>query len=167
MFEHHVRTALFVTAGLTGISGSATTYSTGATAIQFCINNKFATAKSQVSGGTTPVVGAISAAAITLTASHARVIVWCLNIDGTVSCHEGPIVSLDGIAGSDDYQDGRLPAFPAIDYRTYAPFAYHLMKAKTTTVGTFTFGTDNWNTTGMDHTVVNVPGLLPDRPQSA
>ena len=167
MFLQGARTASFVTAGLTGISGAATTYSTGAVSIQFCINSKFATAKAQVSGGATPTTGAISAAAITLTASKARAIVWCLDIDGAVTVHEGPIVSLDGIAGSDAYQDGRLPAFPAINYKTYCPIAYHLMKAKTTLSGTFTFGTNNWNTTGMDHTIVNVPGILPDRPQSA
>jgi hypothetical protein len=150
---------LAVKAGLTGISGAATTYSTSATTLQYSVAGKAAT-KAQVSGGATPTTDAVTAAAITLVANQGRVVVWGLNAAGTVQCIAGPVETLDSSGAFIN-----APQFPALP-DTFAAFAYHLMKAGSSTVGTFTFGTSNWNATGMTHTVVDVL-VLPDRPQTS
>lgn len=150
-----------VKAGLTGISGAATTYSTG-TALYCAIRGKAYTLAT-VSGGATPTTGAVSAAAITLTASQARHVVWALNTSSAVVVIEGPVVSLDA---NNAYVDGQPPAFPDVDLSLYAPFAYTLHKASSSLSGTFTFGSSNWNTAGMTHTVVDVLAM-PDRPQTS
>lgn len=149
-----------VKAGLTGISGAATTYSTGAAALMFAIRGKAFT-KAQASGAATPTTGGISAAAITLTAGFGRAVVWAVNAAGTVFCFEGPSVALDNTNAFAD----QSPPFPVIDLETYAPFAYTLHKAGSTTVGTWTFGSSNWNATGMVHVVVDMLSF-PDRPQA-
>jgi hypothetical protein len=151
-----------VKTGLTGISGAATTYSTGSTSLQYAVRGKAAT-KAQVSGGTTPTTDAVTGAAITLTANQARAVVWMLNSAGTVFVQAGPVVDLDS-AGN--YIGGKPPAMPWVDLATYCPIAYTLHKASSSLSGTFTFGSSNWNTTGMTHTVVDLL-TLPDRPQTS
>ncbi len=148
-------------AGLTGISGAATTYSTAAAGFSYAVRGKAAT-KAQVSGGATPTTDAYTGAAITLTANKARSVVWMVNAAGTVRVAAGPIVDLDS-GGA--YMDA--PVFPNIDENIDCPFAYTLHKAGSTTVGTWTFGSSNWNATGLTHTVVDVIFGLPDRPQTS
>lgn len=148
-----------VKTGLTGISGAATTYTTSATALSYCIRGKAYT-KAQVSGGATPVVGGISGLAITLVANFGRAVLWAINAAGTVFVFEGPTVALDG---SGNFVD--TPQFPVIDLETYCPIAYTLHKAGATTVGTWTFGSSNWNATGMVHVVQDLLSM-PDRPQA-
>lgn len=153
--------ANFVKAGLTGISGAATTFSTGATTLQYMLNGK-SFSKAQVSGGTTPTTDAVTAAAITLVANQGRAVVWGFDSAGTIKVVAGPVVSLDS---SGSFIDGQAPVFgPVPD--TICPIAYTLHKAGSTTVGTWTFGSSNWNSTGLTHTVVDV-SVLPDRPQTS
>jgi hypothetical protein len=148
-----------VKAGLTGISGAVTTHSTGATAVQYAIGGK-AYSKAQISGGTTPTTDAVTGSAITLTANKARAVVWAFDSGGNVKVVAGPIVDLDSAGGY-----VLAPEFPSIP-DSLTPFAYTLHKAGSTLSGTFTFGTSNWNTTGMTHTVVDVL-MLPTRPQTS
>lgn len=144
-------------AGLTGISGGATTYSTGSAGFDFAIDGKVYS-KTQVSGGTTPVVDGTTGNAINLTANYGTVVVWGINSGGTVSVYQGDEESLDS-AGNFIV----APEFPQLP-STVAPFAYSIHKGGSTLSGTFTFGSSNWNTAGMTHTVVNVVEL-PSRPQ--
>lgn len=144
-------------AGLTGISGAATTFSTGAAGFDFAIDGK-AYSKAQVSGGTTPTADGTTAAAINLTANYGTVVVWGINAAGTVSVYQGSEEALDS---SGDFIVA--PSFPNLP-DTVAPFAYTIHKAGSTTVGTFTFGSSNWNSTGLTHAVVDVM-QLPSRPQ--
>jgi hypothetical protein len=151
----------FVTgkAGLTGISGAATTYSTGSAGFNFCIDGKAYT-KTQVSGGTTPTTDAKSGAAITLTANKGCVVVWTVNSGGTVAVYKGDTEDLD--------PDGDFkfaPEFPWVP-DTVVPFAYTLHKAGSTTSGTWTFGSSNWNAAGLTHVVQDVM-KLPSRPQAS
>lgn len=150
-------TGAFTSGLLTG-TGAETVYDTTAV-INFCIKNK-AYQKAAVTDGTTPTTDQDSAA-ITLTANYARVVVWCLNSSGTVSVKAGDMVAWDGVA----FQ--KAPPFPAIDTDTYAPFAYSLLKGGSTLSGTWTFGSSNWNATGMTATHTNVIGGLPPRPQTS
>jgi len=146
-------------AGLTGISGGATTFSTGAAAQSYSIGGK-AYSKAQVSGGTTPTTDAVSGSAITLIANQGLVALWCLDASGNVKVAAGGVQSLDN-AGNFLIP----PAFPALP-DTLVPFAYHVVKGGSTTSGTWTFGSSNWNSTGLSHSVVDIM-TLPDRPQTA
>lgn len=151
-------TLVCVKAGLTGISGAATTYTTSATTLQYCVQGKAAT-KAQVSGGTTPVTDAVTAAAfVGLTASKGCVFVWGLNLAGTQVVAQGSIGPLDASGAFID-----APNFPMLP-DTFCPIAYQVVKAGSTTVGTWTFSSSNWNATGLTHTVVDV-FTLPERPQ--
>lgn len=142
------------TSGLLTATGAVTTYDTTVT-INYVLGGKIST-KTAITTGATPTTGGVSAAAITLVASQARVIVWCLVSGGTVKVLEGAVVPWDGTA----FQTP--PPFPDIP-DTYVPFAYQILKASSA-AGTITFGTSNWNATGFTNAIVNV-AVLPSRPQ--
>ncbi len=143
------------TTGLLTATGAETVYDTTA-AIQYVLGGKIAS-KAAVTDGTTPTTGGVSAAAITLTANYGRVVVWCLVSGGTVKVIEGDVEALDAAGDFIDY-----PSFPDIP-DTYVPFAYQVIKGASTVSGTWTFGSSNWNATGITSTIVNV-AALPDRP---
>lgn len=144
------------TSGLLTATGGETVYDTTVT-INYAINGKLAT-KTAVTDGATPTTGNTSAAAITLTASKARVVVWGLKAGGTVAVEEGPIVDYDGTNYSP------MPQFPSIP-DNFCPFAYQVLKASSA-AGTITFGSSNWNATGFTNTIVNV-AVLPEHPQTS
>lgn len=138
---------VFSKAGLTGLSGAATTFSTAAAAIQFANAGKMLS-KAQVSGGATPTTDAVSGVANTLVANQAVCYAWCLDAAGTVKIVAGKVVAYtDTTAGSTKVE---LPLVPS----TLTPFSYSVVKAGSTTVGTWTLGTSNWNATGI---VVDTP----------
>lgn len=145
-------------AGLTGISGAATTHSTGSAGVDYCIGGKAYT-KAQITGGTTPTTDAVTGEAITLTANQGRAVVWALDAAGAVKLVAGGIEALD-----DSGNFVVTPELPLVDLDALCPIAYHIVKGGSALVGTFTVGTSNWNTTGMTHTVVDVM-TLPQRPQ--
>jgi len=135
---------------LTGLSGAATTYSSSAT--PFAILGKALT-KAAVAGGTTPTTDGTTGAAMTLVANQAAVFVWGLDSSGTVKVYKGPTQSyLDTSANSTPCP---LPPIPD----GIAVAATVVIKAGSTTVGTWTFGSSNWNATGITvDTVVNWAG---------
>lgn len=137
-------TAVFATAtagaALTGLSGGATTYSSSA--FGYALNGD-AYAKGAVAGGTTPTTDGNTGAAITLTANKARAIVWAVNAAGTVLVYAGSIV--DWVDTSANSTACPLPNLPG----NVAPFAAHTVQAGSTTSGTWTFGSSNWNATGI------------------
>lgn len=126
-------------AALTGLSGAATTYSTSA--INFAISG-IAYTKAAVAGGASPTTDGNTSAAITLTASKARSIVWAVNSAGTVSVYAGSIVDWNGTG------DVKALPFPPIPTGV-APFAVHALMGGSTVSGTWTFGSSNWNATGI------------------
>lgn len=137
-------TAIFATASagaaLTGLSGGATTYSSSA--FGFALNGD-CYAKGSTSGATTPTTDGNTGAAITLTANKARAIVWAVNSAGTFSVYAGPIVDWTDTTASSTACP--LPNIPG----NVAPFAAHTVQAGSTTSGTWTFGSSNWNATGI------------------
>lgn len=142
--------------------GAVTTYSTTAT-IQYSIGGKAKT-KTAVTNGATPTTGAVSGAAITLTAGFARMVVWGLDASGNVKVLEGPLTSWDGT--SFGLTSGApAPLFPDIP-DTIVPFAYMLLKGGSTLAGTWTLGSSNYNATGLTHTEVNIL-VMPSRPQTS
>ena len=150
-------TAFIGKAGLTGISGAATTHSSSAGV--FAIRGKAITHAAD-SGVATPTTDAVTGAAITVTTSQARAVLFCLDSSDAVKIVAGPVVSMDA-AGNYLAQ----PTFPDLP-DTLCPFGYVIVKGGATLSGTFTVGSSNWNTTGMTYAVVDLFGL-PDRPQGS
>ncbi len=147
--------------GFTGTSsfGANTTFATTST-IYFCIKGVHATPKSAVTGGTTPTTDGATGSAITLTANYGTVVVWGMNSSGTVSVYKGSTESLD-TAGN----FLTAPQFPIVP-DTICPFAYQVIKAGSTTSGTWTFGSSNWNATGLSHSAKDLC-TMPARPQTS
>jgi hypothetical protein len=144
------------TSGLLTATGAETVYDTTVT-ICYCVNGKALT-KTAVTDGATPTTDGVSGSAFrTLTASQGTVLVWCLDGSGTVKVLEGSRESLDS-AGNFK----QVPQFPNIP-DTLTPFAYQVLKASSS-AGTITIGSSNWNATGFTNAIVNVM-VLPDRPQ--
>lgn len=146
-------------AGLTGISGAATTYSTGSLTLQYAVGGK-AYNKTQVNGGATPTTDAVTAAAFpALAANQGTVLLWGFDASGNIKLAQGSIETLD--AAGNFYRAPQFPIMPD----TITPFAYVIAKDGSTG-GAFTAGTSNWNTTGMTYAVVDIL-TMPDRPQIA
>ena len=145
-------------AGLTGISGAATTHSTGSSAILYSIRGR-AYSKSQISGGTTPTTDAITGEDLALPPGKGTVIAWCLDASGDVNLALGSVEDL-----SDDNDFMVAPQFPILANHEFTAFAYTVHKAASSRSDNFRVGTDNWNSTGMTHTVVDVMAL-PRTPQ--
>lgn len=142
-------------AALTGLSGAVSTYSTSA--INFVIAGVPYT-KAAASLAASPTVDTASGAAITMTASEARAIIWAVNASGTVAVFAGPVVTY---TGTGDVQALQKPVLPA----GYAAIAEHTLMAESTLSGTWTFGSSLWNATGMTvGTVRNLAGVVSPAP---
>lgn len=151
-------------AGLTGLSGAATTFTT-ANPVTYAITGKAYT-KAAVAGGATPAVDGVTGGQITLKPGFGTVVVWALDAAGNVKAVQGSTEALNQ-AGTFQFA---APQFPSLG-DDLTPFAYSVHKAgaansATPLVGTFTFGVSNWNTTGVTTTVTDVIAL-PNRPQAA
>jgi hypothetical protein len=143
------------TSALLTATGAEAVYDTTVT-LQACVKGKAIVAVTAVTDGTTPTTDATSGAAITMTASQGKCIVWCVDAAATVKVLAGTSVAWDGTA----FQVP--PPFPDVP-DTLTPFAYQILKTSST-AGTITFGTSNWNATGFTSAIVNV-FTLPSRPQ--
>lgn len=146
-------------AGLTGLSGAATTFTT-AVLLVFAILGK-AFSKAAVAGGASPTVDGVTGLPITLVANKGTVVMWCVDAAGNIKAVQGTTEPLD-VSGNFINSAPQFPVLPD----TLAPFAYSVHKAGATAVGTWTFGVSNWNATGMTHTAVDILSL-PQRPQIA
>lgn len=147
-------TCVFATASagaaLTGLSGAATTYSHSA--FGYALNGN-AGNKTSASGAATPTTDGNTGAAMTLTANQAAAFVWAY--DGSaIKVYKGPTVSWTDTTASSTVCP--LPPVPG----NVVPFAAHTVQAGATTVGTWTFGSSNWNATGISAiTVINLAQL--------
>lgn len=143
------------TSSLLTATGAETVHDT-TVALSFCINGKALSKSGTNADQTTPTVDAVTGAAITQVASQLRVVVWCYNASGTVKVVAGDVVSWDGTNATP------MPQFPNVP-NDLCPFAYQVLKTSSS-AGTITFGTSNWNATGFTNAIVNVL-VLPDHPQ--
>lgn len=143
-------------AGLTGLSGAATTFSTGVTIVASLLGK--AISKAAFAGAATPTTDAVTGKAIALVANQGTVVLWCLDASGNAKVLAGTVEALDA---SGIFQ--AAPQFPAVP-DDLVPFAYSVHKAGSTTVGTWTFGVSNWNATGLTHAVQDIV-CVPNRPQ--
>lgn len=146
-------------AGLTGLAGAATTFTTGV-AILYALAGK-AFNKAAVAGGATPITDAATGKAIIVLPGTGTVVLWCLDAAGAVKLVQGSAEPLE--------KDGTLfqfapPQFPLVD-DTLVPFAYSVHKVVTTGAA-FTVGVSQWSAAGSSHTVQDII-TLPGRPQIA
>lgn len=135
--------------GLTGLSGGASTYSTGATSRDYSLLGKAYT-KAQVSGGATPTTD-VNTGAVFLPVKTGKscLFVWGFDSSGNPKVAQGKIVSTTDVTNG-----AAALEFPEIP-DTMCPFAYHSIAHANAT--DFQFGTSNWNATGVTvGTVVNV-----------
>lgn len=133
-------TALTAAGHVTGITGAATTHSTPLLAYSIAGD---AYTKAAAAGTASPTTDVNTSAAITLTAGYARSIVWGVNAAGTVKVAAGPLtVWGDQTAGGTALL---LPPLPA----DFCPIAVMTLQGASTLSGTWTFGSSNWNATGL------------------
>ncbi|MCH9837496.1 hypothetical protein K0U83_17665, partial [bacterium] len=104
-----------------------------------------------------PTTDGATGDAITLTANNGTVVVWGMNSAGTVSVYQGNTEPLDAAGNFTN-----APQFPIVP-DTICPFAYQVIKAGATTSGTWTFGSSNWNATGLSHSAKDLC-TMPPRP---
>lgn len=140
------------TSGLLTATGAETVYDTTA-AITYAINGK-AYVKATAADGVTPTTdGNTGVAHVGLTAGKKSVWVLALDAAGAVAAFQGSVES------------SGAPQFPMLP-NTHTAFAYINVTAGSTTVGTWTFSSSNWNATGITRTIQNVL-MLPGRPQAS
>lgn len=125
---------------LTGLTGAATTFTS--VAVPFSIRGQAFT-RAVNTGAAAPTTDAVTGAATTLVANQARVFCFGANAAGTNQVIAGPVSAwTDTTALSTEV---RMPSLPD----TFCLFATVVIKAGSTTVGTWTFGVSNWNATGI------------------
>jgi hypothetical protein len=151
-------------AGITGLSGAATTF-TIAAAILYAIAGK-AFSKGTVAGGVTPTTDAVTGLPITIKPGQGTVVLWCLDAAGAVKCLGGSVETVDQ-QGNFQFAAPQYPVIPD----TLTVFAYSVHKgnpanAVTPLAAAWTFGVSNWNTAGTSHTATDLIAL-PNRPQTA
>lgn len=144
--------------GLLTAAGAETVYDT-TVIIEFAIDGVLYR-KAAVTDGTTPTTDGNTGAAFTaLTADQTCYFLWCLNSSGTVKVAQGEIV--DGDPDVNVPLGGSYPSVPAVPAGC-VPFAIQRVHADGT-ASAWTFGTSNWNATGIYDVILNLAGL-PIRP---
>lgn len=148
----------FTSGALTG-TGAETVYDTTVT-IVYTVDGKIKS-KTAVTDGATPTTdGNTGAAFEAVLPDKVSVFVWGLNGSGTVSLYQGSIESVDG-----DTDVAKVyPQFPQIP-DGITPFAYTIYQTTGASAAAgLRPGSDNWNSTGLTATHVNI-STLPLRPQ--
>ena len=125
---------------LSGLAGAATTFTS--VAVPFSVRGAAFT-RAVNTAAASPTTDAVTGAAITLVANQARVVCWGANAAGTNQVIAGPVAAwTDTTALSTEV---KMPSLPD----TFTLMATSTIKAGATTVGTWTFGSSNWNATGI------------------
>lgn len=146
-------------AGLTGLSGAATTFTTGVAVLYSLLGKAFS--KAAVAGGATPTTDAVTGKAITILAGFGTVILWCLDAAGNVKLVQGSVEVLS--ADSNNFNVAP-PQFPLLD-DTLCPIAYSVHRVAAGSAA-FTIGVSQWAQAGSTHTAQDII-TIPGRPQTA
>lgn len=158
-------------AGLTGLSGSATTVSTGAGGITYTIQGKYQASKSQMSGVAAPTTDVVTGAGFkAILPNQGCAFVFTLDGNGNLGVAQGPLPVSPTTTGTQKSVDDSgnwslLPQFPSIP-DALTPFAYAVIRCQSTSAASgFVFGTTQWNATGVVVAGVDDVALLPAAPQ--
>jgi hypothetical protein len=148
------------TLGALTATGAETVYDT-TIPILYSVDGKMYDAEA-ITEAATPTADPVDSVTFTgLTTQQGCIFVWCLDATATVGVFQGPVESLDDqTIGAFNGPDA--PDFPPI-HEDWCPFAYQVIKHSTGGSGTWNFGTDNWNATGVTDLIVDVANL-PLRP---
>ena len=151
--------------------GSVTTYSTTAT-INYAIDG-IIRQKTAITNGATPTTDGVTGTTFPLligggsvanVPGKGAIFIWGLNAAGTVKVVMSRIFNLD-MQGNVAIGGAGYPVeWPPIP-DDFCPFAYQVLKAGATASSSgWTFGSSNWNATGITSSIKNVV-YLPTRPQ--
>lgn len=146
-------------AGLTGISGAVTTYSTGASGVLQCFGGKLIL-KAQDSGVAMPTLDAVTAKAFNaVSPNQGCTLIFGYTTAGAIQVAQSNIVSLDPNGNFIGWapQEATLPD-------SICPFSYVVVKNGATGTLNFTPGTTVWNQTGMSYSVQDI-AYVTGRPQ--
>lgn len=152
-------------------ASTTTTISTTGTTT-YAIRSKFYT-KTALSSAATPTTDwATGAAFLPIPVNNGSIFMCGFDHSGNLKVIQGTIVPLDGIVSSNLFapngpQFGGTAPAGSVTSTTgdFCPIGY-IVAVNGTTGSAWTFGTSNWNATGMTATFVDVCGW-PDRPQIA
>jgi hypothetical protein len=151
----------FGKAGIGGLSGAATTFTT-ANQVYYAVNGKAASKAALTATAVPTTDGATGAAFKAQLPSTVCCYAFGLLLDGTVKVVQGTIVPYTDTSANSTVVP--LPALPD----TITAFAYAVIKAGSTVSTSWTFGTSNWNATGITiDTPVDVCNLPPTDPITA
>ena len=128
--------------GHSGLVAGTTTTHTITTAFSYSVRGKsgLKAAASNIAAVTTDANTGV--AFLGLTANKGCVFVWCVNLAGTTSIVQGPIIGLSGEAdGANATFNGFAPQFGDIPI-THCPFGYTVVKVGASG-STWTMGTSN------------------------
>ena len=144
--------------GKAGLAVGTTSTYTVATAISCVVRGKYH-AFSTKTNQATPTTDASTGAAFPALAINQGTVLVFGSEGGTIKVAQGSIEALDAAGNFRIY-----PKFPDIP-ATMCPFGYVVVK-NDATGGAWTFGTSNWNATGITTAAVDVE-TLPARPQAS
>jgi hypothetical protein len=162
---------VFSKAGLTGLSGAATTISTGAGGIAYTIQGKYQASKAQLSGVAVPTIDVVTGAGFKpILADQACVFVFTLDGSGNLGVAQGPLPISPTTTGTQRNVDDNgnytaPPQFPSIP-DSLTPFAYAVIRAQSSVAAAgWVFGSGLWNATGIVIGGVDDIVTLPATPQ--
>lgn len=148
---------MLANAGLTGLSGAASTFTTGK-AVDYALGGKAFT-RAAFAAAATPVVDSMGKA-ITVQPGTGVAVLWCLDAAGNVKLCAGGAEVVDA-TGAFVFAGPQFAA-PSDDF---VPFAYSVHKVLPGSAA-FTIGVSLWNAAGSIHTATSII-TLPGRPQIA
>ncbi len=147
--------------GLLTAVGAETDYDT-TTTIEYAINGDGYRVTAITNGNPTALTDANTGNAyVALAINQGCCFVWGFNAAGTVVVAQSEIKALDAVTA--EFLKGLQPQFPVIP-DTMCPFAYQVVK-NDSTGSAYTWGTGNWNQTGITDLIVDIHAL-PDRPKN-
>lgn len=163
MQDNDRRTISYVATGLT--KGTTSTYTTTATT-ETAIDGKRSTGLAAQTNTATPTTDArTSAAFVAQTDNTVCVYVFGITAAGAIAVCQGPSEPTEtGVTTTAGAFKNR-PQFPVLP-DNFCPIGYLFVRTAPS-ASDFTFGTSNWDATGVTSSaVVEVDGQLPSRPQA-
>lgn len=152
-------TIMLVKAGLTGLSGAATTFTTGV-ALTFAILGKAFT-RAAFTAAATPVVDGVTGKAIVIQPGTGTVVMWCVDAAGNLQLVQGSAEVLD--KDSNGFASAP-PSFPLVA-DNLVPFAYSIHRVAAGGAA-FTIGVSQWAQASSFHAAQDII-TIPGRPQTS
>lgn len=146
--------------GLTGLSGAATTFTTGK-AVDYALGGKAFT-KAAVAGGATPTTDAYTGKAISVAVGKGSVVLWCFDAAGNIKCLQGSSENVDDLGNF--LQAPPQFNVPGDDLVAFAYSIHKNLSNAGANVTPFLFGAANWNSANTVHTAQDIIAI-PPRPQ--